>query len=216
MTVDDLEIINCQQGSLDWHRARLGVLTASNFHILFKSGRAKGSPSEMRAKLLRDLAGQRITGRLPEEISSIYLDRGHEWEDEARSFYAMLTDTEPSLVGFMRRNGVGCSPDSLIGTDGLLEIKTRAPKHQIDVLLEGVLPEEHRAQVQGQLWVSKRRWCDYLSYCPGLPPLLVRAERDELFIADLASRAEAFLVDLDAIIATIKAYDFTDFYKVAA
>jgi hypothetical protein len=206
-----LEIIHCEQGSLDWHRARLGVLTASVADVLLKKAR-NGGPSEMRATLMRDLAGQRITGELPEEIKSIYFERGHEVEPDARNFYAMLTDIEPVQIGFMRRNGVGCSPDSLVGEDGLLEIKSRAPKHQIDVLLEGGLPAEHKAQVQFQLWVSARRWCDYLSYCPGLPPLLVRVDRDEPYIASLAVAAAEFLAELDAMIEQIRDYDWTRNY----
>lgn len=212
----ELEIIPCEQGSLDWHQARLGVFTASTFGVLFKKGRGPGGVSQERGTLMRRLAGERITGQLPEVVNSIYTERGHAIEPEARDFYTMLTDTEPTQIGFLRRGGVGCSPDSLVGEDGLLELKSRDPAHQIEVLLTGELPEEHRAQCQGQLWVSARRWCDYLSYCPGLPPFLVRVERDETYIATLAIAAAEFLAELDAMVETIRGYDFTTHYKVAA
>ena len=80
---------------------------------------------------------------------------------------------------------VGCSPDGLVGEDGLLELKCpMAPTHLL-WLCRGVMPHVHRAQVQGQIWVSGRSWCDFMSYHPQLPPLLVRVEPDERYQAAL-------------------------------
>src|SRR3546814_4496891 len=92
-----------------------------------------------------------------------HTERGHEQEPEARSLYAFMRDVEPVQIGFIRRGPLGCSPDSLVAGDGLLEIKTKLGHLQIEVLEAGVLPSEHRPQVQAQMWISGRKWCDFLS-----------------------------------------------------
>src|SRR3546814_2724927 len=73
-----------------------------------------------------------------------------------------MRDVEPVQIGFIRRGPVGCSPDSLVGDDGLLEIKTKLGHLQIEVLESGAMPSDHYAQVQGQLWISGPQWCDFL------------------------------------------------------
>lgn len=195
----ELEIFHCDQGSLNWVNARLGVLTASNFSVLLAKGRG-GGESKQRQTYLDKLAGEILTGHPADQFSNAHTERGHEYEPEARNLHAMLRDVESTPVGFLKRGGVGCSPDSLIGEDGLLEIKTKMPHLQIAALREGGLPDEHKAQVQGQLWVSGRAWCDFLSYCPGLPSLLVRVPRDELYIATIKVAADQFLADLGATV----------------
>ena len=127
-------------------------------------------------------------------------------EQEARDLYAMVRDVDPQQVGFMRRGDAGASPDSLIGHDGLLEIKTKTPHLQIEALLADRLPPEHVAQVQGQLWISCRQWLDFVSYWPGLPLLVVRVERDEAYIASLSQAVADFNGELSQIIEQVKNY----------
>jgi hypothetical protein len=99
-------------------------------------------------------------------------------------------------VGFVTNHGAGCSPDSLIGDAGMLEIKTAAPHILIGRLLCDDFPPEHRAQCQGNLWVAEREWIDCLVYWPGMPPVVRRAERDEAFIKDLAAAVDQFNAEL--------------------
>ena len=70
----------------------------------------------------------------------------------------------------------------------------------------GTLPSEHVAQVQGSLWVTGRQWWDFVSYSPGLPPLITRVERDEPYIATLAKAVDAFNEELDALVASVRGY----------
>lgn len=196
----DLEIIDCEQGTLEWHQARAGVITASNFACLLMKGKT-GGPSETRRKYLYDLAGERLTGQSSEGWGgNKHTERGHAMEPDARNLYAFQTDSSPQLVGFLKRGHVGASPDSLVGDVGLLEIKTKLPRIQLEVLEADEVPSEHVAQLQGQLWVSGRQWVDFVSYWPGLPMFLKRVHRDEEFIAKLADAVDAFESELDALV----------------
>lgn len=201
----ELQIITCDQGTPEWFAARAGLPTASRFATVLASGRG-GGESKTRRKYMLQLAGERITGSPMDGYSNGHMERGKEMEAEARDLYALVRDSAPEQVGFMRRGDAGASPDALIGNDGLLEIKTKLADLQIEVLLANRLPPEHVAQIQGQLWISGRSWCDFVSYCPGLPIFIHRVDRDEQYIAKLAVEVETFNVELVDIITQIRTY----------
>lgn len=201
-----LQIIDCEQNSPEWMEARCGIVTASTFAKVLAQGKDGGASVGRRDLLLR-LAGEVLTGEpAPEGYRNADMDRGHELEPEARSLYALRYET-PTRVGFIRNGRKGASPDSLVGTNGGLEIKCAIPSVQIDRLLKGRLPPEHVAQVQGSLWVSEREFWDFMSYCPGLPPLIVRVQRDDAYIANLAKAVDAFNDEIDSIVASIRTYE---------
>ena len=197
-----IEIINCDQGTPEWFAARVGIPTASRFSDILAKGEGK-----TRGRYLRDLAAEIIRGTPEEETyTNAHMERGKAQEDEARRLYAFMADADPVQVGFIRDGRKGCSPDSLIGDDGGLEIKTALGHIQIERLQRGTLPSEHVAQVQGSLWVTSRKWWDFVSYSPGLPPLISRVERDEPYIATLAKAVDAFNEELDALVASVRGY----------
>jgi hypothetical protein len=199
--MSELTIYDCAQGSPEWFDCRKGIPTASEFSTVLAKGRG-GGESLTRRKYLLTLAAQLLTGDIVQAWEgNEHTERGKAMEDEARQFYAFQRDADPALVGFMRRGRAGCSPDSLIGENGLLEIKTKLPHLHLDVLDKGELPSEHVAQVQGQLWISGRDWCDFVSYWPKLPVFIKRVPRDELYIASLAQAVADFNGELDAIVA---------------
>lgn len=191
-----MEIINCEQNSLEWMEARLGIPTASMYATVMANGRG-GAESKTRLTYLYKLLGERITGDPAENFTNVHMERGHEMEDAARMSYALIKDVEPDLVGFIRNGKTGASPDSLIGSDGLLEIKTKLPHLQLAVLDKGELPPEHKAQVQGQLWVAEREWCDFVSYWPKIRPFIIRVYRDEAYIKTISDAVEKFNDELD-------------------
>ena len=161
----------------------------------------------MRSRYLRDLAAEVVRGYLEEEsFTNAHMERGKAMEDEARNLYAYKRGVDPVQVGFVRNGRAGASPDSLIGGDGGLEIKTALGHIQIERLQRGALPNEHLAQVQGNMWVTERAWWDFVSYSPDLPPLIIRVERDEAYIAQLAKAVEAFNTELDNIVQSIRTY----------
>lgn len=194
--MDDLRIFDCAQNSPEWTEARRGIPTASRFADVLAKGQGI-----TRRKYLLTLAGELLTGDCAEGFTNPHIERGHAMEDDARQLYAFMHEADPVLVGFMRRGRVGASPDSLLGKDGLLEIKTKLPHLQLDCLEKGKLPSEHVAQVQGQLLVSGRAYCDFVSYWPRMPLFHVRVERDDTYIATLAQEVADFLGELDRIVA---------------
>jgi YqaJ-like viral recombinase domain len=198
-----IEIINCDQGTEAWYRARAGIPTASEFQTLLAKGRG-GSDSKGRRTYMMKLAGEILTGEPMESFSSVHMDRGKAMEEEARGLYAMVSNVAPEIVGFLRNGDKGCSPDSLIGERGLLEIKTALPHILIETLLQDEFPNEHKAQTQGQLWVAERDWVDLMVYWPGLPPFIRRAYRDEAYIADLAIAVKRFNEDLAEMVALLR------------
>lgn len=192
---DALEIFDCEQGTAEWFEARRGIVTASRFSDVLAKGQGI-----TRRKYLLTLAGEAITGECAESFSNAHMERGHAMEADARNLYAFAQDVEPEIVGFMRRGRAGCSPDSLVGDRGMLEIKSKLPHLQLDVLEKGKLPSEHVAQVQGQMWIAGRDWCDFVSYWPRLPLFCIRVERDDKYIETLSQAVADFVGELDTYI----------------
>jgi hypothetical protein len=196
-----IEIVDCEQNSEAWFTARLGVVTASEFGSVIAKGEGK-----MRASLMRKLATEIITGERGESFTTAAMERGHAMEDEARKFYSFMNDVEPQQVGFIRNGRKGGSPDSLIGNNGLLEIKTMRGDLLIEVLLKDEFPSVHKAQCQGNLLVAERDFIDISVYWPKFPPFIKRAYRDEAYLKTLDDEIERFNDDLDALVEKIKAY----------
>lgn len=200
-----MQIIDCEQNSVEWHSARCGIVTASQFKTVLANGRS-GAESVTRRKYLYTLAGEIITGEPAESFTNRHMERGHEMEGEARNFYSFLLDAEPQRVGFIRNDRKGASPDSLIGKDGILEIKTAIPSVLIELLMKDQFPPEHKAQAQGQIWIAERDWIDICVYWPGVPPLIKRADRDEAYIQKLSDAVDQFNEELDDIVSRIRSY----------
>lgn len=194
-----------EQGSPEWYAVRMGLATASEFKTVLgvkKDARDKAT----RKKYMRRLAGEILTGEPRETYSNSFMERGKELEDEARETYRFIRDVPLRRVAFIRNGQAGCSPDALIGDDGGLEIKIAIPDIQIERLDDGVLPPEHVAQVQGNIWIAEREWWDFCSYCPKLPPFIVRVKRDEAYIAGLAKAVAEFNAELAAQVERIRRY----------
>ena len=191
----DIQIFNCAQSSPEWFAARLGIPTASDFADVLSSGKGGGDSKTRRTYMLK-LLGELMTGEPAGNFTNVHLQRGKEMEDEARQAYVTATGNVVQRVGFIRRGDVGCSPDGLIGEYGVLEIKTKLPHLQLEVLLKDEVPSEHVAQIQGQLFVTGRKWVDFVSYWPHLPVLVKRVERDEPYIEKLQEGLQKFNQEL--------------------
>lgn len=205
-----IEIFDFQQNSGEWYRIRSGLATASNFKLILAKGEGKTRKSYMNR-----LAAEIITGEPLENFTSPAMARGQALEDEARAYFSFLMGAQPTPVGFIRNGKVGCSPDSLLGNSGLLEIKTQRGDLLIETLLKDEFPSEHRAQVQGQLWVAEREICHLIVFWPGMPPFIKTVGRDEPYIADLAAAVERFNEELAEVVERIKSYGLRE-QEVAA
>lgn len=201
----DLQIFDCEQGSPAWYACRLGIPTASKFATVMANGR-DGGASKTRREYMLKLAGEVLTGEPMDSYSNGHMERGREWEAEARERYAFDREVEPLQVGFLRRGDMGCSPDSLIGEDGGLEIKTKAADRLLECLLRDDPPPEHRAQVQGFLLVTKRDWIDLDIYCRKLPPVIHRVTPERDYIANMRGEIDRFNDELAALVQRVRRY----------
>lgn len=197
-----IEIINCEQGSDEWKLARCGIPTASNFSDILAQGKGL-----TRASYMRRLASEIITGEPTESFTNGAMERGKVMEAEARDLYAFVHDAPLQQVGFIRNGGMGCSPDSLVGDDGGLEIKSQRGDLLIETLLKGEFPPEHKAQCQGVLLVAEREWIDLVVYWPKMPLFVKRAYRDEEYLKTLKSAIDVFNADLAALVSRVRNYD---------
>ena len=207
--------IECIQGSPEWTNARLGIPTASQFHRIITPKTMK--PSSSASGYVHELIAEWVLGFPLDNDGSLLMERGQEMESEAVRWYELERNCDTESIGFCLRDDgqVGCSPDRLVGADGGLEVKCPSPKVHVGYLLAGV-SEEYRCQVQGQLWITGRKWWDLLSYHPDMPPALVRIERDEAFISALSESVDSFLLQLADGKAKMKALGCVAAVRVAA
>lgn len=196
-------IHNVIQGSTEWLRVRAGIPTASCFDCIWTP---KGKASAQAEKYLHKLLAERMLGRPVVEYISQPMARGTELEGEAVRFYEGVRDVDTVKVGFMTNDAgtIGASPDRLVGDDGLLEIKVPNEATHVGYLLTHAVDSAYYPQVQGQLWVSGRKWLDIMSYHPEMPPAVVHVERDKKYITGLSAAVEAFALELEAKAAELR------------
>lgn len=171
------------QGTDEWLAARRGLLTASELKLIITPTFKPSSSATARAHLF-DLLAQRITQHVEPKFITDDMLRGMNDEPEARALYAQHHALVEE-VGFITRTfddgrgfTLGYSPDGLVGADGLIEVKSRRPKFQIETILSGEMPDDYAVQVQAALLIAGRQWCDFVSYSGGLPLFVCRVERD--------------------------------------
>lgn len=202
-----IEIIeDIEQGTEAWHEMRLGVITASRFKDVLAGGKGL-----TRLAYMRELAAEILTGEAAEFFKNSYMEWGTETEPQAKAMYELRRGVEVKEVTFVKDstfNGVGVSPDGMVGDSGLVEIKCPKTTTQIETFLNGVMPKSHTAQVQGQLWITGRDWCDFVSFDPRINGesswFCVRIERDEKYIAELQSKVITFKSELDLLIKQLR------------
>jgi hypothetical protein len=176
-----VQIVECLQRTPEWWLARKGVPTASAFDRIVTPKKFERSTS--RTGYACQLVAERFDKFYSQspEYQSVAMAEGIRLEPEARAYYEFHRNVDVQEIGFaMTDDGrFGCSPDAMVGTEGALELKAPQPATHVRYLHAGGLPDEYRPQCEGHLIVTGRPWVDFLSYCPGLPPLLVRLEPNE-------------------------------------
>ena len=202
-----------EQGSSEWHGIRLGKLTGSS------AAKLMGTPAA-REKYLYDRASEIVTGcrcDSDESATGMHMARGTEFEEVAIAKYTVATLNEVQRVGFVQAGEfVGCSPDGLVGTCGIIEVKVPDSNNYFRQILEiscnGVkaIPKDYYAQMQFNMFVCERKWCDYVLYNPkheakGKSLFITRVERDKKMQDTIAGI-------IDESVITIQKY--TDRYKV--
>lgn len=191
------------QGSEEWLQARCGVLTASVIGQLITPKTVKPASNDTSRALTATLAAERITGHVEPIRMTADMERGTLDEPFAREVYAEhFAPVEE--IGFMTRDDwgftLGYSPDGLVGADGLIEIKSRTQKVQLQTILADAVPLANMAQLQCGLLVSGRKWIDYVSYAGGLPLYVKRVLPDEAWHKAIINAAEAFEMEVARMI----------------
>lgn len=191
------------QGTPEWFAVRTGRATASCFADVLAKGEGK-----TRAKYLRQLIAERLTGKPAEQYRNAHMDRGNEQEPLARMAYELATDNVVRQVAFIEHDSLqaGCSPDGLIlGQPKGVEIKSVLPHIQVETIMRGGHPPEHKGQIQGSMWITGYAEWDFCSYSPDfrderLRTYIVTVQRDDAYIAELEAGVRAFLNDVDAAV----------------
>jgi len=192
------------QYSEEHDRLRLGIPTSSNFHKIITP---QGKPSKQWREYACVLIAERILHTKLEFYNSPAMERGLIVEAEAADWYEFDRDVSAERVGFITddMHTMGCSPDRLVGDDGLLEIKAPLPHTQVEYWISGEISQRFRPQLQGQLYISQRSWVDILCWHDVLPKLVVRVEPDEKFIAVLDRELQIFNYFIERVMEKIRA-----------
>lgn len=178
------KIINCEQGTDEWYRARLGKITASSFDkILTKTGK----PSASWEEVVNRKVAEKILGGIDDGIQTDAMLRGQSLEQGALDFFNFSYDFNFKRIGFIENDfGFGCSPDGIDEENKIgLELKCPLAHNHLSYLLNGRLPDKYIQQVQGSLLVSGFEKWVFGSYHPSIKCLMVVVERDEKYIEKL-------------------------------
>lgn len=192
-----MQLHNVEQGSAEWLQARLGIPTASEFRKIITP---MGKPSAQCEAYSERLLAEYMLGYPVETFGgNTWTDRGKELEPHAVRFYEGQNEVETVPVGFCTddKRTMGASPDRLVGEDGLLEIKCPAPQTHMHYLLTGEIDNDYIPQVQGQLLVTGRKWVDWVSYHPEMPPVIIRVRRNEKYLETMAQLLAEFTEKLE-------------------
>lgn len=198
-----------EQGSADWHAMRLGKVTASRVSdVIAKTKTGWGAG---RANYMAQLVAERLTGNVADSFINAAMAWGTETEPQARLAYEFRTDAIVEQVAFIDHPTIamsGASPDGLVGTDGLVEIKCPNTATHIETLRTGKIAEKYITQMEWQMSCTGRTWCDFVSFDPRMPEHMAlyirRVERDSDSAAYLEKHVTEFLAELDATVAELE------------
>lgn len=189
------------QGSDAWKALRLGKVTASR--VADVVAKTKTGISASRANYQAQLICERLTGVVADSYTSPAMANGTETEPEARSayeFYESVTVTEVGFVVHPTIDAAGASPDGLVSTGGIVEIKCPQPAAHLETLIGQSVPGKYLTQIMWQLACTGRPWADYVSYNPTFPEnmrlFIKRVMRDDKRISELETEVAAFLLEM--------------------
>jgi len=192
-----------EQGSPEWFAARLGKVTASRMSDVMAKGRGS-APSATRATYMGQLAAERLSGNAAASFTNAAMDWGTECEPQARIGYEFQTDFAVEQIGIVDHPSISmfsASPDGLVGTDGLVEIKCPNSATHIQTLLGANIDRRYHLQMQVQMACTGRSWCDFVSFDPRMPAEMQmhiqRIDRDPDMIGEIEEQTALFLDQLD-------------------
>lgn len=199
-----------EQCSPEWFEIRRGKLTASR--VADATAKTKSGWGASRANYMAQLIAERLTGEVAESYSNAAMQWGTDTEPQARAAYEFFQNESVDEVGFVvhpRIKDSGASPDGLVGTEGMVEIKCPNTATHIDTLLNGKIPAKYVKQMQWQMDCADRNWCDFVSFDPRMPPemqlFVQRVEHDIEMCMELESQITEFLDELEQKVSALQA-----------
>jgi hypothetical protein len=210
-----MKIIDVEQGSPEWLKARLGIPTSSNFDKIITP--AKGELSASRFAYMHQLAAEALTGEPTDSfVETEWMARGKAMEPDAAADYEFQEDAITKVVGFVTTDDglIGASPDRLVldaagNVIGGLEIKCPAPQTLIGYWANG-FGDKYKVQVQGGIYVAELEWVDRWAYHPRFPRVRDRTYRDSAFIQKLGDALAQFTDELQDLIRRLRATGMFD------
>ena len=198
-----------EQRTDEWYAARLGKVTASR--VADVMAKTKSGYSTSRANYMAQLVAERLTGTKTDGFVNAAMQWGIDHEDQAVTAYEFFRDETAETVGFVDHPDIamsGASPDRLIGTAGLVEIKCPITATHIATLRSGKGDSKYVKQMQWQMDCTERDWCDFVSFDPRMPAAMqmfvTRIERDQKLIEDIRAEVTGFLSELDALVGELQ------------
>jgi len=211
-----MNFIEAAQGTPEWLAARCGKITASRYcdaisvTVRASAGRQVGDMTAVAERYAGDLAIERISGQPHgEPVKAWILDRGHEMEALARMKYEALTGAFVTEAGICVEGPFGYSTDGLVDGDGLIEIKAPIDSTKIIAMWQHGDLSEYMHQMQGGMWITGRKWCDFIMYVPDLAAAgkdlyIQRVPRSDLFIDTMARQLAKFDVKVEEFVALLR------------
>lgn len=205
-------ILNVEQGSEAWHKARCGRVTGTRFKAL-----VAGESTATYKDLVTNIACEIITETTEPTFTSAAMQYGIDTEPKARELYESLFGVEVEQIGFIMPDEdnkysewIGISPDGVIDSKIELEIKCPMMKTHLDYIEKNKLPTEYRHQVQGQLFVTGFEYCDFMSYVEGMKPFIVRVFPDKELFKEYEARLDKLIIEVKQKLTIYNKYDFNE------
>jgi predicted phage-related endonuclease len=190
-----------------WRDARCGLLSASEMERIITPAKLQVASNDKSRSHMDEIAAQRINKYVAPTWFGGDMERGVIDEIDARELYRQHYG-EVSECGLITNDKWGFtlafSPDGLVGEDGQIEVKSQCQKYHTNTILANDMPNDFLIQVQTGLLVSERKWCDFISYCSGMPMFTHRVYADEFAQAAILTAAKVFH---DAVDARIKIWE---------
>jgi len=212
-----MPLIEVTQQSDEWLKMRIGMCTASRMGDVVKrlkrksNGSEKGEYTAKHYDYMMELVAERLTGRSEDHYVTPAMEHGVEQEPFARASYEMQSEDEVNPGGFAMHPTIqwyGASPDSLVGSDGLLEIKCLKTINHLEILKSQTIPEEYLPQMLAEMSCAERQWCDFVSFDPRMPEglrfFVQRLHRDEALITALEAEVVSFLAEVEEMVTRLK------------
>jgi len=186
---------NFEQGSEEWIKCRMGHFTASTAQAIANKGKGLDT-------LVFEKVAEILTGKMKPSYTNEDIERGHELENIARGMYEVETGRSVKQVGFVEHDSFsGCSPDGFVDDDGLIEIKCKDGANFVKYLYTKEIETGHQWQMQMQLWITKRKWCDYVVFNENFTKSIsiTRVYHDEVKISQIIAGVDMAIAQTKAI-----------------